>query len=108
MIHWDKPVEFSATSTPVRIERVLGNGDAIVSWDHDGISSTACAVFSPNTRGLRNVVLKPIERWLNLYERAEYNFVFPSASMADAAVALIDTGIFGMRIRCVRLCEVSE
>jgi hypothetical protein len=71
VIDWTKPIELinrTADGSPlqVRVERVLENGSAIVSWPstHDG--TLAVAVYGPDSPPLRNVPPKPREWWIRM------------------------------------------
>jgi hypothetical protein len=63
IIDWTKPVELT-DGTPVRVERVIDNERAIVSWvaTSDGVMHVEMAYTVSNW--LRNVPPKPREWWL--------------------------------------------
>jgi hypothetical protein len=61
MIDWTKPVE-GVDGTVARVERVLPNGDAILSWED--VNGTQAGVYPPNHPCLSNVLSKPREWWL--------------------------------------------
>jgi hypothetical protein len=64
VIDWTKPVEF-LSGTPVRVERVLEDGDAILSWIV-GYDHTVVQVGSPHAQSLRNVAPRPREWWIEV------------------------------------------
>jgi hypothetical protein len=51
MIDWTKPVEFT-DGTPVRVERVLADGTAILSWVSSGevVQAAVCSPFNTTMR----------------------------------------------------------
>jgi hypothetical protein len=61
MIDWTKPVK-GVDGTVARVERVLPNGDAILSWE--GVNGTQAGVYPPDHPRLSNVLSKPREWWL--------------------------------------------
>jgi hypothetical protein len=63
MTDWTKPVE-GIDGTPARVERVLPNGRAIVSWMNPAIEEIFVAVMSPTDPRIRNSAPKPLEYWL--------------------------------------------
>jgi hypothetical protein len=50
--------------TPVRVERVLEDGRAIISWSREGGMSVSIGP-PDDTRSLRNVAPKPQEGWIS-------------------------------------------
>jgi hypothetical protein len=80
MIDWTKPVEFT-DGTPVRVERVLADGTAILSWVSCG--TFTAAVHSPYILTMRNVPSKPREWWA-LVSLSTGNLVGGCVSKGDA------------------------
>jgi hypothetical protein len=60
MIDWTKPFK-GRDGTAARVERILPNGDAILSWE--GVNGTQAGVYPPDHPCLSSVLRNPREWW---------------------------------------------